>query len=173
MNRISRHHFLLGLSFLVFLVGLGMTLSALRRLGEAGVVLRRKSGALADLVQVRRNLDRFVAAQDRFEALPSPRLLPVADAVRKGSVGVQATDVRQSSEELCDGWVRRVCELSFREAPVARVMKGVVEAERGEPPWRLVRFLARASARDAGLAQIVVEMEGIEQSPREPRAVTR
>jgi hypothetical protein len=123
--------------------------------------LAHRQAELRELAAVQAEVAPLEAARALFEALPAAaRPAPLAALADRTLPGHKPDGVRSLPAEAAAGWEARQEELSFRGAPLERLMAFAREAEAQRPPWRLRRCVVRA-ASGGGPAQAVLRFESL------------
>jgi hypothetical protein len=146
-------------------------------LGEKRAELEKGIVRLRELRALRGRLADLQAAVAGFEKLASRQPADLAAILREFPV-LQAGESRETRRPVCDGWVVRQREMSFRDAPADKVLEFVAAVEASawgpgsagdavqaplRPPWRLVKCVIRAAGRP-GCAQAVLRLEAVEKT---------
>jgi len=152
------------LAGLAMLVGAILTVTTLRQAGQARIRLAALGRDLEGLQRLDARLGSYLAAQTAFEQLATPKAAGLADVLERTLPGCKLDQSKEVSSQPTPGWVLRRQEISLSDVPFAKVMEFVRAAEAQRPPWRLAKFTIRASAREPGTGQAVLQMEALERA---------
>jgi hypothetical protein len=144
------------------LAAVGLSLYAWWSLSAGRARFQRLLGELAALEAMDAELDASRAAQAAFNGLAAQRAVPLDELIARVLPGCRADRGREVREDVEGGWVLRQQEVGLSEVPFGKAMELVEAAASQRPPWRLVKCTLRASPREPGVGQAVLEFEALE-----------
>jgi hypothetical protein len=141
------------------------TVSTLASRGATAARLDRRAAELQHLramesESVRRRA--MIAALDRTGG-GAP--ISVSTLVQNVLPGLSADVRAREPEAAASGWRARRVDVDLAGVPFERAAAFMSEAERCQPPWRVIECSVRASRQGEGLGQVRLVLESLEKAP--------
>jgi len=134
-----------------------------RQAGKLSERLDIKRANLERLRSMRNRLAPYESALDKFNSMAGSENFQAENPFTRLPTGLVAQDVRETRQELTQGWtlVRKTC--SFAKADIKTVMMFISELETRTPPWRLARCDIRALTPAGGIGYVEVHLETLQK----------
>ncbi|MCK5849384.1 MAG: hypothetical protein KAH23_00610 [Kiritimatiellae bacterium] len=162
MDDLKTMRFIWAVAAVAILVGVVMSISTVQAICDGSVMLKKKADNIEELRRIKKDIASYRLAKDRYDALSSKRPPPIKGILKASASGLKEEELRGSRERSVSGWTIRRYEMTFDDAEMGEVMTFVRKAESARPPWRLTKYVARASGGIPGRGRISLTMEAME-----------